>query len=647
LSFLERQESARLRTRLYTLQFALLSVPCVAATFFATMCSVWLIVTGVIAKFLEWTIGERDMDRVISHPVYVLTSGVICTVLVLWVLVWKKRRQLNRSGEYVAAQLGADLITHATRDLGSRRLFNICEEMALAAGVEPPDIYLWPRRHAINALTVGHSTSDAAIFVTSGAVEVLTRDELQAIVGHAMSQVLNGDMALNSRLAVYLYAFNFAPRVAKWWLLFPFDRKGVDFLKALFAWLFFIGWVGVALSIITFPGYLAARLMQVAIGRERQKLADASAVQFTRNAPALESTLTKALAMGTERGLVVPVLVDLAHGCFAAPLKHRILATHPPLEQRIRTLNPKFDAKDVEGLKRRTLEAIDQREVEKHTQRKREAAADSAAQERRSLVQRVAAAATIAAAGAPRAQGGQSRDDAPLGALVASGDPRAVLLALLIERKPEIQNLQLEVVRRHFGEGAMLAMAQSLRALRPLSSRERTLALDTHLPALRALRDTELRRLQATLIELEATDDATDVFEYAIARRAGVFISDLLAPREPHGNHVLGERGVALGAVLSILAQHGGKPQVAAAAFSAGVRPLGLAPPPQYVPSMQWTRTLDRALTALETLRPVDKGRLIEAMSVTVKFDQMETLGEAELVRTIAASLHCPLPRAA
>lgn len=605
------------------------------------MCSVWLIVTGIVAKFLEWAIGEREMDRLISSPVYVLTSGVICTVLVLWVLVWKKRRQLTRSGEYVAKELEATRVTRSTQGVGARRLHNICEEMALAAGIEPPDVYLWPDDSIVNALSVGHSTSDAAIFVTQGALDSLTRDELQALVGYTMSQVLNGDMALNSRLASYLYAFKFAPRVAKWWLLFPFDQKGMEFVKALFAWFFFTVWIGLGLTLVTWPGYLGARLLQGAIGRERQKLADASAVQFTRNPAALESMFMTALAMGSELAIASPAIDDLAHGCFAAPVKHRFFETHRSLKARIRTLNPGLSEADYEEAIRNKSEQLAQRTGRTEALQGLVAKRAEQSRERASLVQRVAVAAAVLAPATPVSA------EEPLAEMVASGDPRAVLLALLIERKPEIQKIQLEVVRRHFGEGAMLAMAQSLRALRPLSPRERTLALDTHLPALRSLPDTELRRLHATLIELEATDDATDVFEYAIARRTSVFISDLLEPREPHGNHVLGERAVALGTVLSILAQHGGKPQVAAAAFTAGIRPLGLAPPPQYVPSMQWTRTLDRALTALETLRPIDKGRLIEAMTATVRFDQMETLAEVELVRTIAASLHCPLPRTA
>jgi hypothetical protein len=125
-----------------------------------------------------------------------------------------------------------------------------------------------------------------------------------------------------------------------------------------------------------------------------------------------------------------------------------------------------------------------------------------------------------------------------------------------------------------------------------------------------------------------------------------VFIRDLLEPRDPHGKHELADRAVALGTVLSVVAQHGGKPELARGAFAAGARELGLSRPLNFVPSAQWVRPLDRALAALESLQPTAKDRFNQAMTAAIRFDQAETAAESELVRTIAASLHCPLPRA-
>ena len=299
MSFLERQESARLRSRLYTLQFVLLAIPCVAAVFVSTFFSVWLFASFLVMQVLEVNHTEAELNALMASPAYLLTSGSICTALVMGTLIWFKRWQLQRSAKYVSDKLTATPVTRSTADEGARRLYNIGAEMALAAGLTPPAIYLWPEKRVVNSLTVGWNSADAAIFVTRGAIDALTRDELQALVGHGMSQILNGDMALNVRLAAYLYAFNFAPRVAKWWLLAPFDRKGLEFIKTFIVWVFLMVWIGLALSIVTFPAYLAARLLQAAVGRERQKLADASALQFTRNPEGVKGALAKALVLGS------------------------------------------------------------------------------------------------------------------------------------------------------------------------------------------------------------------------------------------------------------------------------------------------------------------------------------------------------------
>src|SRR5690349_16066169 len=253
LKFFEQQESARWRTRRYILWLALLAIPCIASMCIATLFSVWFLATAFWQWFLEFFMSESEASALLMNTPVLIASVVIYTALIFWYLVAKKRGELSRSGEHVAGEIGATLIRRRHSDLSTRQLHNIAEEMALAAGVPAPAVYLWPTPEVINAFVVGHTTADAAIFVSQGAIDALSRDEMQSLIGHRMSQVLNGDMALNSRLASYLYAFRFAPRVAKWWLFFPsHSDKGVDRFKAFLAWLFFALWIGIALSIVTF-----------------------------------------------------------------------------------------------------------------------------------------------------------------------------------------------------------------------------------------------------------------------------------------------------------------------------------------------------------------------------------------------------------
>ena len=270
--------------------------------------------------------------------------------------------------------------------------------MALAAGIPPPSVYLWPEPTIINAFAVGHTTADAALFVSQGAVDALSRDELQALVGHRMSQVLNGDMALNSRLASYLYAFRFAPRVAKWWISFPRDEEGIELIKAVFAWLVIRLWIGIALSIISFPQYAGARLLQAAISRERQRLADASALQFTRNPDALKAVMFKALLLGTASPATATILEDLAQACFAGPVRRRLLDTHQPLEKRIRTIDPKFKFARMAELRVEMFREMARRNTMKVSEVERREAAAAAQRKREEFVREVVSAAVLSAA---------------------------------------------------------------------------------------------------------------------------------------------------------------------------------------------------------------------------------------------------------
>jgi len=604
----------------------------------ATLFSVWLGATAVLSWLLSFFMSDHEATALLVNVPAVVISVVIYTALIFWYLVAKKRGQLRRSGEYVAAEIGAHEVHRSTGDAAAHRLFNITEEMALAAGIPPPSVFIWPAPGIVNAFAVGHTTADAALFVSQGAIDALSRDELQALVGHRMSQVLNGDMALNSRLASYLYAFRFAPRVAKWWLFFPGDQEGIDFLKAVLVWVVFTVWIGIALSIITFPQYLGARLLQAAISRERQRLADASAIQFTRNPEALKGLMVKALALGTAGPTTPAVLEDLAQTFFAGPMRRRFLDTHQPLEKRIRVLDPRFNPARIAEVRREALEEVARRQETTAAELERHRAAALAQRKRAAFVRE--AVSTVAVLSKAR--------ELPAGANFANvtsvDDARAVLIALLLDRKPEAQRRQLDAVRERFGESSMAAISAASAALGPLLPAQRTLELDKHLPSIRGLAPSELRRLGVVILDLKEADDSTDVFEYALSREVGVFIADLLEPRDPHGKAHLSALAPALRTVFSVVAQCGSR-RDAAAAFEAGVKVVGLQNGPRFAPLSNWTRMLDAALNDLESLKPIAKELLLEGLQATVKFDGEVSPAERELLRVIAASLHCPIAR--
>jgi hypothetical protein len=458
--------------------------------------------------------------------------------------------------------------------------------------------------------------------------------------------VVNGDMALNSRLASYLYAFRFAPRVAKFWLYLPRGQKGDDWFKSVMAWLFFALWLGIALSIVTFPQFVGARLLQAAISRERQRLADASAIQFTRNPEALKGLLIKALALGTVSPTSPPIMDDLAQTCFAGPVKRRFLDTHQPLALRLRLLDAGLTPARIAQARREAVEDYarqQKKRVAELEQRDAAAAAAAAAQSKRAEFVRetVSAVSTVAALAKIREQPVAEVGHA---AVSSADDARAALIALLLDRQPEAQRRQIDAVRKRFGDSSMPAFHAASAALGPLIPAQRSLALDKHLPSVRALSVPELRRLAAAIVDLEEADDSRDVFEYALSREAGVFIADLLEPRDPHGKSNLATHTAALRVLFSVVAQYGSK-RDAAAAFEAGMKAVGLESGPRFAPLANWTLPLDQALAQLESLRPIAKELMLEALQATVKFDGEVSPAERELIRLIASSLHCPIPR--
>jgi Zn-dependent protease with chaperone function len=634
MRFFERQQSARRRSRFYLLPFVLLTIPCVIGVYVATLFSVAFIANVLLARIGIFPDPEADS----FWPLY-LVSGIFYTAIVLMILITRKRMQLHRTDRYVARELGAQRVDARTATPAMRRVVNIAEEMALAAGIAPPTVYVWQEHRIVNSFTIGENEADASIFVSRGAVDVLTRDEMQALVGYGMSQILNGDMALNIRLASYVYAFKFAPRVTNFFLAFPSGQKGGKYVESLIAWIFIYLWIGVALAIVTYPQWLAARILQWSIGRERQKLADASMMQFTRNPGAIEGLFLKALAFGTAAADRSRLLEDLAHACFATPYAQRggFLRMHRPFEKRLRALDPRFDVARIPDLIAQVVREVEREEEGRNQEMEARARQAEQTRRTRSMVETIGGFMPAVAAAV-------AETPARLTALAASGDARAMLIALLLDARSDVRHKQLAAVRQLFGDESMLALAHSVRAVGSRPPLERTVELDKHLPQLRELSRVELRRLSETLRALEAADDSIDLFEYAITRRALVFIHDLLEPRMPHGHRPLTELADELQLVFSVIAHHGAH-GTGNAAYEKGMRRMSMQLERAYLPTARWGKSLDAALDRLDQLKPAAKELLIEGLRATVEFDQHESGEERELLRVFAASLHFPLPR--
>src|SRR5919198_2779076 len=326
MNFFERQHQVRKLSRRLVLLFA-------------------LAVLGIVAVV--------DAAAVVAFGLHKLPAVNLVTVLVVISLVvmlligacsWIRTLLLRGGGGgKVARQLGGQYVPEDTTDPRLRRLRNVVEEMAIASGVPVPEVYVLPDEPGINAFAAGWSTGDAAIAVTRGCLEQLNRDELQGVIAHEFSHVVNGDMRLNIRLMGILFGILALAVIGRFLLWGGSGRRSKNAAPLLL--------VALAALIAGYVGVFFGRLIKAAVSRQREYLADASAVQFTRQTEGLTGALKKIGGLPTGSKMSNGKVEDVSHMLFGDGLKlSSWFATHPPLPDRIKVLDPTFDPAQLEAL---------------------------------------------------------------------------------------------------------------------------------------------------------------------------------------------------------------------------------------------------------------------------------------------------------
>ncbi|PXX91055.1 peptidase M48 [Marinobacter vulgaris] len=327
--FFQRQASARRNTGALVLLF-------LAAVALITLC---VCLVGYLVTRSETT-GLGFADWLLSRHGLFTALAVVGLIGIGSLIRWI---DLAGGGERVAKMVGARAIDPDTRDADERRLRNIVEEMAIASGVSVPELYVMDHETGINAFVAGYTPGEAVMVVTHGALTQLTRDELQGVVGHEFSHVLNGDMRLNVRLIAILAGILMLGQIGSFLVQMSFHRSALSSRtsrdrrgEALF------GLVGLALLVIGYVGVFFGRLIQSAVSRQREMLADASAVQFTRNPEGIGGALFK---IGLKGGYLDTTShgSDMNHMCFGESTRMKfsaLLASHPPVRERIEAIQP-------------------------------------------------------------------------------------------------------------------------------------------------------------------------------------------------------------------------------------------------------------------------------------------------------------------
>ena len=696
MDFYSRQAAARGQSR--WLVFA----------FIVALLAVALALDFVLFTFLagrdSHTYGLSALDYARVNP----GAAVFCTLLVMGVLgiasVYKSM-ELRGGGGVVARSLGGVLVAPDTRDLKRKRLLNVVEEMAIASGVPMPEVYVLEQEPAINAFAAGHTPANAAITVTQGALDRLTRDELQGVIGHEFSHVLNGDMRLNVQLMGWLFGLFVIGLIGRLILQWsPRNRRGSGGFVAL----------GFAVMVLGYMGLLAGRILQAAVARQRERLADASGVQFTRNPQGLKGALVKIAALPDGSRLVAADAEQAAHMLFAEGLA-RVFATHPPLLERIRELDPHFDPRELQaaaaapdqdpsvaefagqegvgawqGLAPGGRPAVGGRvagqvaggQVADRQATGGFAAASGEAGARSTMAgsnDSAIATGTAAAAAGPSARAGQlgggrggvgqiSRVAAQVGRpqtahiehaqavrlalpqpvrelTESAGGAQALVLTLLISKESAVRDRQLEILARSTNAASMSAIQRVIPLVQALDPMLRLPVLQRAFPALRRATVPQRKVLSQLANDLIHADARVDVFEFCLAKLLETLLNDELEAKAPHGTLTLEDAIDEIALLFATLAQIGAQDERAARmAYEVGIISVLPMRRPEFAHVSDWQKQLSAALPRLQRLHPFAKRAVIEGLVKTVANDEWLMDEEAELLRTVCALLHCPLP---
>ena len=588
--------------------------------------AVVLAVDLVLGLAYGWSTGGTRVPRAL----YVW--GAIGTAAAILLASLYRILRLRAGGQAIAEMIGATRVPSDTRDPLERRLLNVVEEMAIAAGTRVPAVYVMQEERGINAFAAGYDVSSSVIAVTRGTLESLDRDELQGIIGHEYSHIVNGDMRLNIRMVGVLSGIVLVGAVGEFLMRGAGRSRGRRDSGSgqVFA-------IGLALMLIGYVGLFFARLIKAAVSRQREFLADASSVQFTRNPAGIAGALDQIRASAAGTLVANRYAEDMSHMFFGQAVKLRfaaLFATHPPLEERIKRVHPGFAPARYRG---RRVPTADEAPPAPATGQR---ADDQAQAWGRSVAQSVALVGTLDAANVDYAHRLIEQLPAALREALrsAEGAP-AVIVALLVATPKELMEQQLAAVQAAAG----LALAQSARALAPeaaaLGPQFRLPLVDLALPALKSLENPApfLKAIEAVI----NADRRVSLHEFAVLTLLRSQLEP--APRPQKGDRSISQLGDEIRALLSLLA-HAGTPGEAERAFRAGAAQLGM---PQVELMKREALSLQLAGDALDRLRalaPLAKAELVSALFATVTFDSKVRVSEAELMRLVGAALGCPVP---
>ena len=651
MDFFARQDQARRKTKWLVLYFAVAVVLLVVAVYFVSL----VIFSGIQVK-QHHAYDPAPIQFALWNPKIFLgaTLGVLA---VIFLGSAYKTNELSAGGSAVATLMGGRQVNQNTTDPNERKLLNVVEEMSIAAGVPMPQVYVLENERGINAFAAGHNTDDAAIGVTRGCIELLSRDELQGVIGHEFSHVLNGDMKLNLRLIGIIFGLLCLATIGRILL----NTRGGNSRDKNALPLF-----GLALVILGAIGVFFGRLIQAAVSRQREFLADASSVQFTRNPGGLSGALQKIGRYSLGSRLESEHAPDMCHMFFGNGLGDAMFgsfATHPPIPDRIHAIDPMWDGK-FPPLKEEQFETV-KRAAISDLERSRKPAPETLATILGGVViadsadsrPGIRSNSVMPSLGNPTPlhlkYAEELRESLPENLKAAARDPldaTALIYALLLDADEKLRTEQFAEIARRVSGSVSEKTAALFPEVSAVARRTRLPLVNLALGALRNLTAAQFQQFSQTLEWLVGSDGKVELFEFVLQKIVQRHLASKFGGVRPAAvqfytlKPLVPDCAVVLSALANVGHDDAGEIQKAFATGAPYLRaPAGV--PLDLLPREQCgVGEIDAALDRLTLAVPIIKKNLIEACVRVVGADGVIQEAEAELLRAVADTLDCPMP---
>ncbi|MBE0627920.1 MAG: M48 family metallopeptidase [Burkholderiales bacterium] len=642
MNFFESQDRVRKSTTLLVVLFVLAVIALIVMTNVLVM-----IVFGFINS--DQLRDGQALIRQMDWQTFAAVGAGVSVVVLAGSLY--KIMALSAGGKVVAESLGGQLIPRNTQDPNQRKLLNVVEEMAIASGTPAPPVYLLTNEAGINAFAAGFSPRDAVIGVTQGTIEHLNRDQLQGVIAHEFSHIFNGDMRLNIRLMGALNGILILG-ILGYYLLYSTSlsgrRRGNDKSGAAILGL------AVGLMAIGFAGTFFGALIKASVSRQREYLADATAVQFTRNPDGIAGALKRIGGLESGSRIENPGAPEVSHAFFAQGISgfmQMLSATHPPLAKRILRIDPGWDGKFDSSDRPDAVQDAGQAAAAKSMPRKADA----------NKMATVAAGAAMAGVMTAMDQIGNPKQGAvdyarsllsELSAAIkeAAREPhgaRALIYSMALDKGQGVRAKQLKQLQDYADPDVYALTLALMPQMDELDAKFRLPIIDIAIPALKQLSLNQYKSFKNNLLALIEMDSRVDLLEWSLQKILfnhldGHFLKlASMKARYSEPGHI--EREIEI--VLSMMAHAGAQDQSGAQeAFAAAVAALGSGGLTLLAKDQIRILDLDRTLAKLEQLKPLAKSKLLKACVASIWRDQKITAVELELFRAFAGVLDCPMP---